>query len=152
MRRIRTFAILCGIHSAAFAQIQDLATTANGEQTYFATSYRQKDSAQTGYLKILRIAENGLELVKQLNLSVSFPGADPNFFLAEHPSVSADGRVLGFTAAKTCNGGSHCIALSITQDSWLVPLIGAWARGFLRLALTDVPICCLTTRTLWLMV
>ncbi len=96
MRTIRTLAILFGIHAAAFAQIQDLATTANGEQTYFATSYRQKDSAQAGYLKIFRIAENGLELVKQLNPSFSFPGADPNFVLAEHPSVSADGRVLGF--------------------------------------------------------
>lgn len=38
------------------AQIQNLATTADGGQTYISTAYRQKGSDQAGYLKIFRIA------------------------------------------------------------------------------------------------
>ncbi len=115
---LRTFAILLAILPVASAQIQDLATTADGGQTYFATAYRQKNSAQPGYRKIFRIAENGLELFRQLKLSFLYLGGDTNFYLAERPSVSGDGRMVAYTAARTCSGGSHCIAFSYNQG-WL---------------------------------
>ena len=66
---MRLSAIVVAIPLLASAQIQDLATTADGGQTYFSTAYRLKGSAQPGYLKIFRIGENGLELFRQLDLS-----------------------------------------------------------------------------------
>lgn len=99
----------------ACAQISDLATTDDGGQTYFSTAYRQKGSSQAAYLKIFRIAENGLQLFRQLDLSVPYPGGDSNFYLAQRPSLSGNGQVVGYTASSTCTGGSHCVAYIYDQ-------------------------------------
>jgi uncharacterized protein (TIGR03437 family) len=104
--------------SLCSAQIQDLATTGDGGQTYFATAYRMKGSNQPGHLKLFRIAENGLELFREIEQSWLVYGIDTNFYLAERPSVSFDGRVVAYTAARNCYGGSHCVGFSYYQG-WL---------------------------------
>jgi uncharacterized protein (TIGR03437 family) len=89
----------------AYGQIQDLATTDDGEQTYFATVFRQKGSTQGSYLRIFRIAENGLELFRE-----GVPGT--KYYIAQRPSLSADGREVGFTAGAEClGGGGQCVGV-----------------------------------------
>ena len=114
---MRYFAIVFGIPLLAAGQIQDLATTGDGGQTYFSTQYRQKGTDQPGYLKIFRVAEHGLELFRQLTFSSLYPGGDSDFYLATRPSLSADGHVVGYTASRTCMGGSHCIGF-IYDEAW----------------------------------
>jgi uncharacterized protein (TIGR03437 family) len=113
---MRFLLLLAGIPFLLCGQIQDLATTGDGGQTYFSTAYRQKGTNQAGYLKIFRVAENGLELFRQLTYEPRYPGSsDSNFYLARRASVSADGRVVAYTASAICVGGSHCIGFAFDQ-------------------------------------
>ncbi len=115
---MRFLLLLAGIPLLLCGQIQDLATTGDGGQTYFSTAYRQKSTNQAGYLKIFRVAENGLELFRQLPYEPLYAGSsDSNFYLARGPSVSADGRVVVYTASATCAGGSHCIPF-VWDQAW----------------------------------
>jgi uncharacterized protein (TIGR03437 family) len=113
---IRPALLLC-VAFSVYAQIQDLATTADGGQVYFSTPYRLKGSADPGYPKIYRYAEHGFELFREFQL-IPEPSPDTNFFMAERPSVSADGQTVAFTAARNCAGGSHCIGFVYFQ-SWI---------------------------------
>ena len=88
---MRLSAICLAVPALACAQIQDLATTDDGAQTYFSATYRQKGTNQAGYLKIFRVAEDGLQLFRQLDES-------QGFYQAVLPSVSGDGRVVAYTA------------------------------------------------------
>jgi uncharacterized protein (TIGR03437 family) len=113
---IRPALLLC-VAFSVYAQIQDLATTADGGQVYFSTPYRLKGSTDPGYPKLYRYAERGFELFREFQLRFE-PSPDTNFFMAERPSVSADGQTVAFTAARNCAGGSHCIGFVYFQ-SWI---------------------------------
>lgn len=113
---IRSALILCAALSA-YAQIQDLATTADGGQVYFSTPYRFQGSSDPGYLKLYRYAEHGFELFREFQ-RIAEPSLDANFFMAERPSVSDDGQTVAFTASRNCVGGSHCIGFIYFQ-SWI---------------------------------
>jgi uncharacterized protein (TIGR03437 family) len=102
---------------SAYAQIQDLATTGDGAQLYFSSSYRIQGSNDPGYLKIYRYAEHGFELFREFQLTPG-PFVDTNFFLAERPSVSADGQTVAFAASRNCVGGSHCVGF-IYHQGWV---------------------------------
>src|SRR5712692_5766848 len=104
------------------AQIQDLVTTDDGQQLYFSSAYRLKDSDEPAYLKIFRYVEAmQFQLFRQLELIQTAP--DPNFFQAERPSVSGDGRVVAYTASRNCVGGSHCLGF-IYRQGWVAGLGG----------------------------
>lgn len=97
----------------ALGQIQDLATDYDGAQMYFASPLRLKGTADPGYLKLFRYVQSGtggqFELFRELS-----PVIDPNtgnsYYLAERPSVSADGKTVAWTAFSACSGGSRCIS------------------------------------------
>ena len=121
---MRTLLLLVLFNLRGVAQIQDLATTDDGQQLYFSSSYRLKGTAEPGYPKIFRyVAERGFQLFRQLELLIQSPGLDPNFFQAERPSISGDGRVLAYTASRNCVGGSHCIGF-IYHQGWVAGLGG----------------------------
>jgi uncharacterized protein (TIGR03437 family) len=121
---MRTVPILLGLCACLGAQVQDLATTDDGAQLYFATPYRLTGTNQADYLKIFRYGPSGIwfigsdfELYRQLDLVVLQPEPyhDTNFYMAERPQVSADGSVVAYTASRNCFGGSHCIGYSLHQ-------------------------------------
>ena len=74
---MRTLLLLLVFCLRGVAQIQDLATTDDGQQLYFSSSYRLKGTAEPGYLKIFRyVAERGFQLFRQLELLIQSPGLD----------------------------------------------------------------------------
>jgi len=106
---MRPTAILFLFALLGSAQIQDLVMTDDGAQTYFSTAYRQEGTSQPGYLKLFRIAEDGLQLFRQFDMTVVDANGDTNFYLANRPSVSGDGRVVAFNASAECDGGGRCV-------------------------------------------
>jgi uncharacterized protein (TIGR03437 family) len=116
---VRVFSILLCLSSCLPAQIQDLATTDDGQQTYFSTAYRFKGSSQPGYLKIFRYVANGFQLFRQLTFFSD--GVDSNFYMAERPVVSGNGQTVAYTASRGCQGGSHCLCFTYSHGMIAVP-------------------------------
>jgi uncharacterized protein (TIGR03437 family) len=112
---MRALTLFCCICASLCAQIRDLATTADGSQLYFSTPYRLTGSAEPGYAKLLRYAGGHFDLFRSIDREDLYgaPYHDTNFYLAERPQVSADGSVVGYTASRNCQGGSHCVGYTL---------------------------------------
>ena len=89
---------------------QSIATTDDGRQMYFSSSYRQKGTDQAGYSKIFRFVDGQFELFRQIPLTAFLNKT--NSYLASNPSVSGDGRIVAYDAFATCTGGSNCIGFN----------------------------------------
>jgi uncharacterized protein (TIGR03437 family) len=114
MRALLLSFCLCASLSA---QIRDLAATDDGSRLYFSAPYRLTGSAEPGYQKLFRYAGGRFEVFRRLDRQelMGAPYHDTNFYLAERPQVSADGSVVGYTASRTCLGGSHCVAYTLHE-------------------------------------
>jgi uncharacterized protein (TIGR03437 family) len=86
--------VICFTVASAFAQIQDLAATADGSQLYFATPYRQVGTDQFNSSKIFRYANGEFSLVAQIQQMVQQPDGTRVRHDFHLPNLTADGAVV----------------------------------------------------------
>ena len=100
-------------------QFADLVTTEDGSQLYFTSALRQQGTGQYPWGKIFRYSAAGFELFRQEQFF--FGGNRSNPYALGWPEVSADGRIVAYSAVASCRGGSACICFAPLSCNVIIP-------------------------------
>jgi uncharacterized protein (TIGR03437 family) len=106
---IRPLFLTLAFATNAFAQFFGLATPADGSRVYFATTLRQKNTAQPTWGKLFQVGASGLSLVLARDQQVPVV-ADPtqgyptNAYDFAAADVSSNGQMLAAAAWRSCLG------------------------------------------------
>ena len=110
MRLPAIAAILLLSASEIPAQFKNLASTDNGDQLYFSSSFRLRGTSEFSHEKIFRNANGGFQLYAQREFTPPTDSRFSNYYRLIEPDVSGDGRIVSYVAERDCiPQGSGCL-------------------------------------------